>query len=92
MLKKLVIIESTPLPGIDRSQSVLYTAVDYTIKTGEQKSSGAVPYTFIFSQPFPLGYKIRTTVTLSDIPEFSEGKRTYFETKANFDFKSWYVQ
>ncbi|NLE00720.1 MAG: hypothetical protein GX640_12700, partial [Fibrobacter sp.] len=85
MLKKLVVFESTPLPGIDRSQSVLYTAVDYTIKTGEQKSSGAVPYTFIFSQPFPLGHKIRTTVTLSDIPEFSEGKRTYFfETKAEF--------
>lgn len=85
VLKRLVTFESTPLPGIDRSQSIFYTDADYTIKPGEQKSSGSVPYTFIFSNPFSLGHKIRTVVTLSDIPEFSEGKRIYFfETKAEF--------
>lgn len=85
VLKKLVKFESTPLPGIDRSQSVFFTDADFSIKTGEQKPSGAVPYTFTFSNPFSLGHKIRTVVTLSDIPEFNEGKRTYFfETKAEF--------
>ncbi len=85
VLKKLVRFESTPLPGIDRSQSVFYTAADYSIKAGEQKPNGSVPYTFILPHPFALGHKIRTIVTLSDIADFSEGKRTYFfETKADF--------
>ncbi len=84
-LKTLVKFESAPLPGLDRSQSILYTSADYTIKAGEQKTSGAVAYTFIFENPFALGHKVRTIVTLSDIQEFSEGKRTYFfETKADF--------
>jgi len=85
LLKKLVSFEVTPLPGIDRSQSILFGAVDYTIKAGEQKSSGAVAYTFIFKNSFPLASKIRTHVLLSDIPEFAEGKKVYwFSTKSDF--------
>ena len=85
ILKKLVTFESTPLPGIDRSHSTIYTSADYRIKKGPQKSSGETSYTFIFKNPFSLGHKIRTIVKLSDIEEFNEGKRIYFfETKADF--------
>ena len=85
LLKKLISFEITPLPGIDRERSTFFTAADYSIKTGEQKSSGAVEYTFNFKKPFPLGHRIRTHVLLSDIPEFSEGKRVYwFDTKSDF--------
>jgi alpha-2-macroglobulin len=85
LLKKLVSFEVTPLPGIDRERSTFLTAADYRIKAGEQKSSGAVMYTFNFKKSFPLGHRIRTHVLLSDIPEFSEGKKVYwFDTKSDF--------
>lgn len=84
-LKKLITFELTPLPGIDRSTSIFYSASDYSVKAGEEGSSGEVTYRFTFNNPISLGYFVRTKVQLSDAHGLSDGSRVYsFSTKPVF--------
>ncbi|MBD3315306.1 MAG: hypothetical protein GF344_05930, partial [Chitinivibrionales bacterium] len=84
-LKKLVSFELTPLPGIDRSTSTFYTAVDYSVKASEESDSGAVTYSFTFTNPIALGYMVRTHLKLSDAKGLEHGARVYsFSTKRVF--------
>lgn len=84
-LKRLVNFEITPLPGIDRNTSIFYTSADYTIKAGEQNSSGKVTYTFSFNNPVQLGFMVRTRIQLSDAEGLRSGIREYsFSTKPTF--------
>lgn len=85
LLARLVTFEISPLPGVDRGEVSVVAAADYSIKAGERKRSGNVPYTFLFDTPLPLGSHIRTVVKLSDEPGLEKGACTYHcETRPEF--------
>jgi hypothetical protein len=85
ILARLVSFETSPLPGIESTNSKVYGPADYRIKVSERSGRGSNVYWFIFKKPFANGLRIRTVVRLSSDPTLGEAKKVYYcDTRKEF--------